>query len=106
MASEDPRRDPVEVIRHARAYLKNTRGIARFNESLAATILNKAEKDSVKCIDYMISEKAGANGLYCPCDFHEQEFEEAQRLLTSPHRHGKSAKRDYKAAAAGEENQE
>jgi hypothetical protein len=105
MASEDARRDPVEVIRHARDYLKQTRGIERFKASLATGILDEAEKDSAKCIDYLLSDAVRAKGVHCTCDFHEDEFRESH-FLTSREGGGKKTPHDGKAMAAGEDNQE
>lgn len=100
MASQDEHPDPVEIVRRARNYLKASRGIERFRVSLAAKMLDKAEKESAKCIDYLLSEKARSKGVHCCCKFHEAEYEENQEARRKRH------KRDGKAAAAGEDNQE
>jgi hypothetical protein len=102
MENEDTRRDPVEVLRHAREYLKTTRGIERFNLSRAAVILDECERKASKCIDYLLNEKIRAKGVYCPCDFHEAEFK-AAHFLKSAQNKEKATKRDGKAAASGED---
>ena len=106
-SDENERRDPVEVIRHAREYVVKTRGASRAHGSMALEILDTAERQSAKCIDYLLGDKLRTKGVACPCDFHQEEALKGRDTGFRPRDGENSAKpasvRNGKMAAAGED---
>jgi hypothetical protein len=99
--TEDEKRDPVEILKHAQKYLVDSRGALRAHASEAMRILGDAEIRAAGCIDHMIGETLRRKGLRCPCEFHQREAAQELQLAASkpaPRRHI----RNGKEAAAGE----
>ena len=102
-------------MRHAQEYLKRTRGIERYQKSLAKSLLEEAEQEATHCIDHMMGPFVRAKGLICPCEFHQEQerlrrvsarmSETIQEPETSDPAHETSEpkRRDGKMAAAGDD---